>query len=298
MIASALLLSSLLAAAAAAAAEPAPTTAADAGAPPVVEAVASSGPTAEQIDAVFSSLASLPDVRARVVAASERFVGVPYQFDPLGEGPGNPPDEEPRLRFDRMDCQTFLETVLALAHAKTAGELLPRLDDVRYLGSPAYAHRNHFFEGQWVPANARKGYVRDATFAIAGKDAIAHVKVITRERWDQRTVGEKIALPEDRIPVGRFPMSYLPLKKVVERAKDIPSGTIFAVVRADKPLTPTMVSHLGLVVQKADGTSMRHAGKEFFNGVADEPVAHFVERNASYQKWPVLGLWLLEPVGP
>ncbi|MGC4117080.1 MAG: DUF1460 domain-containing protein [Myxococcales bacterium] len=106
-------------------------------------------------------------------------------------------------------------------------------------------------------------------------------------------------MPQDRLPIGRFPMSYLPLKKVVEHAKDIPTGTLFAVVRGDKPLTPTMVSHLGLVVQKPDGsTAMRHAGKEFFHGVADEPVAHFVERNAGYQKWPVLGLWLLEPVSP
>ena len=293
MIASALLLWSLLAA------EP-PLPAADAGLAPPAEAPARlAEPTAEQIDAVLASLSSTRDFRSRVAAASEKFVGVPYQFDALGEGPGTPPDEDPRLRFDVMDCQTFLETVLALARARTARDLVPHLDDVRYLGSPAYAHRNHFFESQWVPTNVRKGTVRDATFAIAGRDAVAHVKVITRERWDQRTVGEKINLPEDRVPIGRFPLSYLPLKRVVARAKDIPSGTLFAVVRTDKPSTPTLVSHVGFVVQKGDGsTALRHAGKEFFNGVADEPVAHFVERNASYQKWPVLGLWLLEPVSP
>lgn len=282
------------------AAEPA-SPAADAGAPASETATAAPRPiepTPAQLQEIVSALSALPDFRARVVAASERFVGVPYEFDPLGEGPGLPPDEDPRLRFDLMDCQTFLETVLALARAQSGGEVLKLLDDIRYQGSPAYARRNHFFEGQWVPTNAKKGYVRDATFAIAGKDAIAHVKVITRERWDKRTVGEKISLPEDRIPVGRFPMSYLPLGRLVARAADLPSGTIFAVVRGDKPLTPTMVSHLGFVVQKAEGTFLRHAGREFFDGVADEPVAHFAQRNASYQKWPVLGLWLLEPVSP
>ena len=111
-------------------------------------------------------------------------------------------------------------------------------------------------------------------------------------------MGEKIALPDDRAPVGRFPLAWLPLSRVVARAADIPSGTLFAVVREDRPLVPTMVGHVGLVVQTREGTFLRHAGRELYASVVDEPIAHFVERNAEYKKWPVLGLWLLEVVEP
>ncbi|MGC4117079.1 MAG: DUF1460 domain-containing protein [Myxococcales bacterium] len=204
MIAPALLLACLCAAPDAAGSAPLPSPDAgisDAAAAPAVPIE----PTPAQVEEVVSSLAALPDFRTRLVAASERFLGVPYLFDPLGEGTGTPPDEDPRLRFDQLDCQTFLETVLALARAKSAAEVIPLLDDIRYLGSPAYAHRNHFFEGQWVPANTKKGFVRDATFTIAGRDAVAHVKVVTRERWDKRTVGERSPCPRTASPSAASP---------------------------------------------------------------------------------------------
>jgi len=254
--------------------------------------------SADELETAVAGVAALPDLPGRLVAASEKLLGVPYQFDPLGEGPGAPPDEDPRLRFDLMDCQTFVETVLALALSKHASQVQGVLDDVRYEGSPAYAHRNHFFEAQWVPANARKGYVKDATAAIGGKDAVAHVKAVTRAQWSKRIFAEKIALPDERIPVGRFPLSYVPLRKVLAHARAIPSGTLFAVVRADRPRAPTMVTHLGLVVQKPEGTFMRHAGLDQYRSVVDEPMEHFVERNLTYKKWRVLGLWFLQVTEP
>jgi len=248
------------------------------------------------IPELVAAIAALPDFRSRLLAASESFLGVPYQFDPLGEGPGQPPDEDPRLRFDKVDCQTFLETALAIAHAKKAEDLLPILDDIRYDGPPGYERRNHFFEAHWVAANTRKGYVRDATAAIAGKDAVAHTKVVEPQQWKERTFAASIALPDDRAPIGRFPVTYVPLGKVLAHARSIPSGTLLAVVREDQPNTPSMVSHLGMFVQKKNGTFVRHAGSGLYNQVVDEEVAHFVARNAKFAKWKVLGFELLEPL--
>jgi hypothetical protein len=244
---------------------------------------------------IVEEIAKLPDIHSRVLAASERFLGVPYQFDALGEGPGHPPDEDPRLRWDLADCQTFLETVLAVARSRTADELLSVLDDIRYDGEPAYEHRLHFFEGQWIPTNTRKGYARVVTEALGGKDTVRHTKEVTRQQWTARNLGEKILLPDERAPVGSFPLPYLPLKKIPAMAASIPSGTFFAVAREDRPRSPTMISHLGIVVQKKEGTYVRHAGRDLYAQVVDEEFAHFLARNATYTKWPVLGLVFLEP---
>lgn len=250
--------------------------------------------TPEKIAESIDQIAALPELRDRILSASERFLGTPYQFDPLGEGPGHKPDEDPRLRWDRVDCQTYVETVMAISRAKSPASLLGVMDDIRYDGAPSYEQRNHFFEAHWLAANTRKGYVRDLAPQIAGKDVVHATKVVTKAQWKARTLGEKIKLPDERAPIGQFSFTYLPLGKLLQHAKDIPSGTIFAVVREDRAKLPTMVSHLGLVVQKADGTWLRQAGSAPYMQVIDEQVAHMVERNLTSTKWPVLGLMLLE----
>lgn len=252
--------------------------------------------TPEALPKLIGAVAALPDHRARVLSASERFLGVAYRFDPLGEGPGKPPDEDPRLRWDEADCQTYVETVMALSRVKSSSELLGVMDDIRYDGGVSYVQRNHFFEAHWLAANVRKGYVRDVTFALMGKDAARHTKVVTVEQYRGRRFAGTIKLPPEREPVGRFEVSYLPLAKVLERARDIPSGTMFAIIRADQPDVPTMVAHLGLVVQKPEGTFLRHAGSDLYKQVVDEELAHLVKRSRTYKKWPVLGLMLLELV--
>lgn len=253
--------------------------------------LAGAGP--EAVAARLAAAHGLPDLRSRALSASEAFLGVAYRLDPLGEGKGHPPDEDPRLRFDAVDCQTFVETVIALANAERFEELEAALDDVRYGGPPEYARRHHFFEAQWLPENQRKGYLRDATLELGGADARRHRKIVTLAQWRQRTAARSIALPDERAPVGSFEVRYLPLDKVLAHAKAIPSGTAFAVVREDRPLTPLMVSHLGFIVQGARGPVARHAS-EIFGAVVDEDLARFVERNRKMRPWRVLGLQLFE----
>jgi Protein of unknown function (DUF1460) len=240
-----------------------------------------------------AAIRALPTVRERALAASEAFLGVPYRLDPLGEGPGHPPDEDPRLRFDAVDCQTFLETVIALAQPPRGEGLEAALDAIRYDGAPEYARRLHFFDAQWLPANQQRGYVRDVTAALGGADVVRHRKVVTTAQWRERTVGREIQLADERAPVGAFEVRYLPLSRVLAHARQIPSGTAFAVVREDRPLVPLMVSHLGFIIQGEHGTVARHAS-DVYHAVVDEDLAHFVERNGRLKRWKVLGLQLLE----
>ena len=235
---------------------------------------------------------SLPE---RLLAASERFLGTRYGFSPLGEGEGVDPD--PRLRWDSVDCVTFVEETMAVALARRPEELLPVLDSIRYRGgTPAYTSRNHLMEADWLPANARAGYVRDVTVALGGKDAVQAEKVLTPESWTG-PAAQALALPKSTQATGRFAFGLLPLSSVLAHAGQFPSGTLLLVVREDGPRRVTRVSHLGLVVQRAGKTYLRHATSVTPKSVVDEELGHFLQRQA-HGDWKVVGVSLWEVRSP
>jgi len=56
-----------------------------------------------------------------------------------------------------VDCQTYVETVLAMANAKSVAEAKNILDDIRYKGEPSFENRNHFNRSAVVPGQHREG---------------------------------------------------------------------------------------------------------------------------------------------
>jgi len=112
-----------------------------------------------QIDAQIAQAHKLP-LPARIQKLSGLFVGIPYGEFPLGDDTG--PEKGPRWRVDAVDCQTYVETVLAMSNARSLEQARSVLDDIRYKAPPSsFANRNHFTEAQWLPANAAKGYLAD-----------------------------------------------------------------------------------------------------------------------------------------
>ena len=98
----------------------------------------------QQLDRAVADAHLVPAIGERVERLSALFVGVPYGDYPLGEGSGVEP--QPRWRVDKVDCQTFVETVLAMANAKSLDRARAVLDDIRYAGDPpkvSFSTRNH-----------------------------------------------------------------------------------------------------------------------------------------------------------
>ncbi len=229
----------------------------------------------------------------RVLQSSARFLGTPYVHSPLGEGEGWDPD--PLIRFDAVDCLTFVEESLALAGSRGSEErLATELAALRYGLSARYPDRNHLMEAQWLPHNLARGFLRDVTDRYGKQDAVWAKKVITAESW-RSTSSAALRLPPERQLVGEFPLRLLPLEKVMARAKDIPSGTVMVIVREDKPSKVTRVTHLGFVVQKGARTYLRHAARNNYLRVIDEDLETFLGRNGRYEKWRVSGVSLYEP---
>jgi hypothetical protein len=237
---------------------------------------------------------SLP-LLERVAAVSQGFLNTPYVESPLGEGQGKDPD--PLIRFDAVDCLTFVEQSLALALTPPAQSLLPTLNNLRYDGEPTYETRNHLMEAQWLPVNEEKGFIRDITRDFGGADTQVVTKTLCKETW-AAAFSKKLAVPNTVRPFGNYVLNVIPLAKVPEHIRRVPSGTIAMVVRADRPGLPTRITHLGFIVHREGQVYLRHAAKSVFARVIDEELGRFLARNAKYDKFPVVGLSLYLPTDP
>jgi hypothetical protein len=251
------------------------------------------GPTAPA--ALLDALSSAPAGGARAAAATRPLLGARYQLSALGEGSGADPD--PRFRLDAFDCQTFVETAIALGSSRALDQAARALDDIRYEGKPALAARHHEVQAQWIPANLARGWIADVTREVAGERAVSIAKDFTAGGWaDLHRAGRAIAgLPRDREPIGHFETWAVRPEALAAVAGRIPEGTVIVVLREDQPRRPTRVSHTGLVVLGRAGERLvRHAtSSPGLARVIEEPLPRFVAREArAYPRWPLAGFAL------
>lgn len=87
--------------------------------------------------------------------------GRPYVENPLGGGPNQ--RENLTLSLAGFDCVTYVETVLALALARSARDVRRWLRRIRYKdGRLAWCARHHYMI-EWVRENIRQGLLTDLT---------------------------------------------------------------------------------------------------------------------------------------
>src|SRR3989449_3177526 len=162
-----------------------------------------------ELDTRIAEAHKLP-FSARIDALSRLFVGVPYTDLPLGDGDSGP-EPGPLFRTDGVDCQTYVETVLAMANARNLDQAKAILDDIRYAdGKPSFQSRNHFTEAQWLPSNVRKGYLKDEVPAL-DKRAPTETLILDKSQWTQ-VPGLKRLIPAN-VPDGKYKVRYLPLDR-------------------------------------------------------------------------------------
>ena len=212
---------------------------------------------------------------------------------PLGDGSG--PEPWPRWRTDQVDCQTYVETVLAMANARNLEEAKSVLDDIRYgKPQPSFENRNHFTEAQWLPANTEKGYLKDEVPIIDGR-APAETLTLSKAQWTKVKVLQRLANAD--VPEGKFTVRYLPLQEAKKRARSIEPGTILMVVREHDPNRIVRISHMGFVLKNPKGGYLvRHASTGDARAVVDEQLADFLDKQASYKKWKVVGFAMAMPL--
>jgi D-alanyl-D-alanine carboxypeptidase/D-alanyl-D-alanine-endopeptidase (penicillin-binding protein 4) len=182
----------------------------------------------------------------RLLAISARYLGTPYRRDPLGEGPSGRVDRDPLICASCVDCQTFVEQVLAEALAARPDEVLPLLIRIRYRdGVVGFGTRNHFMVSDWLPHN--RWLIRDLTGPVGGRAAREMEKVIDRAAFFRARGAPELG---QGIPPERDRTLYIPRAALPAVAPRIPDASVLIWVQ-DRP--GIIAAHCGFAVRRADG---------------------------------------------
>lgn len=228
----------------------------------------------------------------RLTRVSQLFIGKAFQLSPLGEGPDGDRDRDPIVSFERFDCVTYVEEVMALAWHADLDEAVARLQHIRYRGGVIdYGRRNHITMAQWIPENIAAGYLRDVTRDIAPKAARAARLVLTDASFTSEK-GRALLLKKSERPLGVHALPILPLTALAAHAHELPHGSVLTTVRAAREHVPYRASHLGLVIARGAERYVRHAYQKS-GKVIEDRIARFVARAKAPSSWPVTGFNVL-----
>ncbi len=170
---------------------------------------------------------------------SRSFLGQRYQSNPLI---GSAETAEVfTIPLDRFDCVTYVETVVALAHACDADDFTDCVRQIRYKrGQIEWKRRNHYMT-DWIQNNLRSGIIREVPSPP--------VPTVCRERVLNVVPG--LAPRPARI-------QCVPKNKIRRLEPYLQSGDLIFFVSTRKNLD---IFHAGIIVREGAKLLMRHASR-------------------------------------
>ncbi len=260
------------------------------------------------------------DLPSRIEAFSAQFLGKPYLLGALGEGPQGYYDNTPLYRTDAFDCETYVDTVLALAFAHDTTSFKQRIRQIRYKdGHVSFIRRNHFTCLDWNQNNQKQGFLNDITTTLHDKDGHSIAKIapalIDKPGWyqhfsttiirinhasstEQVTRLASLKRKGAQLPLTLSTIPYIPLTALFNKSgqanqslfKQIPNGAIIEIIRPNWDLTQQIgthlnVSHLGFAIWK-NNVLMFRAASSVDHCVMDVPLIDYL---FAAQKSPPIG---------
>lgn len=228
----------------------------------------------------------------RFAVATESLLGLPYAVDAVGEWDADDPD--PPSRYDTFDCLTFIEDMLAVVMAADPLHGPAIRDAFRYRGGERrYAERNHFMEAEWLPSAVERHLLDDITPRMgAWRTLEREVTAATWRRWGRRSL---FRVPDARLPVGTWRLTYLDLAEALAAVPHVPAGAIVVTVRIPRDHIPVSITHVGVAIEEGGETRMRHATRMTGRRVRDDRLAWYVDHLRDYVNWPALGISVFLP---
>lgn len=234
-----------------------------------------------EINTIFNQLKQHPQANLgdKLKFISNFWIGKPYMLYCLGEGEHGEFDQNPLYRTDAFDCETMVDTTLAIAISKDLKTFNEAIINIRYHNhQPDFFHRNHFTNNDWNRSNQQQGFMKDITQSIVyqGKPiAITNKIIIDKGQWyakmsdkriqlcdnDPKLIQQKLMALRSKSKLAGQELSsldYLPLSALFDKNEQpidgifsqIPNATIIEIVTpdsqtVDKIGTNLDISHMG-----------------------------------------------------
>jgi len=238
----------------------------------------------------------------RIINLSAAFLNVPYHLEPLGEGLDGKYNQNPLYRFDQFDCETYVDTVMALALANDENNFKNTINQIRYKkGLVDFTARNHFTSADWIASNSKNYFISDLTARIAGNETRESHVFINRKNWYQHLPIERIQIPGltdqqrqeklqqlhaeyQTVKNNMAVIDYIPLKLLLTKndaiLKKIPNGAVIFLVVKDPSLnrkigTQNNISHMGFAIWKDNQLYLR-AASSLHQHVMDAPLLPYL----------------------
>lgn len=228
------------------------------------------------------------DGRNSIDKISSSFKEIEYSLNPLGENFGI--DNDPLYRFDKFDCLTYVETVLALHFAKNKDEFETIINNIRYSnGKVSFETRNHFTNPDWIRNNRK--YVSDITNNIATKlNIVPSISFITLDRsnWFKKNYNLKVDYDLENVSLNYIDIDTLLLKKD-ELLSIIKKPMVINIVINNPKLikkigTQLDTSHIGFILPNNNELIIRHASS-FQKKVVDNNFFEYLKRLKKYPQY-------------
>lgn len=175
--------------------------------------------------------------------------------------------EELVIALNELDCFTYLDYLETFKRSRNEAEFIENLKLVRYIdGEVTYLKRKHFYS-DWISENTV--LATDVLSDGAYTNSITTDKVFLNQGKDNNVYVNGLAIRERDI-------NYVPRENITaDFLKTLKTGD-FIGFRRDIPGLD--VTHTGLIIQKEDGTYLRHASSAKSNRkVVDQKLTDYLD---------------------
>jgi len=207
-------------------------------------------------------------ISERINFYSERFIGTPYNFKCVGDGPYALYENYPLVNFAETNCMAFCEYVLALSISDSWDNFFNNLQNIRYRdGIIGMRTRNHYTMADWLPENS--WLLDDVSEIVGDKYTQSVTRTISHEEFfeNKGITDMRYVLPDREITID-----YVPKENLLNIEKNIKPGDILALIFANK--TDIFSAHMLMVIEKN--------GKKYIRETSNSKITTF---DTPYREW-------------
>jgi len=240
--------------------------------------------TNQEIDSVIRELSKkklTPTQKINYI--SEYFLGTPYNFKCVGDGPYALFEPWPLVNFKETNCMAYCEHALALSISDNWDHFFNNLQQIRYKdGVIGMKTRNHYTMADWLPEN--NWILKDVSAQVGGKYTNQVTCTISHQTF---FAGKGITDTANVLPDRTITIDYVPLEAMDELENNTRPGDIMALLFAN--MDNIFSAHMLMIAEK-DGKKYIRESSNSNMSTFDTPYLHWVADKQTNKAHKYIGL--------